>query len=332
MATSNSFDYSVTAADAVQSALEKVNAVVAGESVDSDDQALALRELNKLVKQWSHPSDGSEGMKVWLRRFVYMFLAEGQRVYLLGPSGDEATESYTQTTIRLAEASGQTVLDIVSSTGMTAADIIGIELDDGTLQWTTIVSTGAGPVVTIAVALTAAAAVGNRVFWYTPVSGAGQSVPYRPVEIIFAVVRNVSDNDTPIDVFQREQWGEFEMVSPKTTEADIPVSLFYEPKRTQGQVTLDSASGNVTYVIRMLLYAPVDDLDAAANDLAFPQEWFSAVEWELAKRLSTSFSYPWTQTDEANWSQATVIARKTNPRGFTGGFRSQDSSEFDPSL
>ena len=329
MATSNSFDYSVTAADAVQSALEKVNAVVAGEPVDSDDQALALRELNKLVKQWSHPSDGSEGMKVWLRRFVYMFLAEGQRVYLLGPSGDEATESYARTTISDNEASGQTIISATSETGMIVSDIIGIELNDGTLQWTTIASLAP---LTIAAALTAAADAGNQVFFYTPISGAGQSVPYRPVEIIFAVVRNVSDNDTPIDVFQREQWGEFEMVSPKTTEADIPVSLFYEPKRTQGQVTLDLASGNVTYVIRMLLYAPVDDLDAAANDLAFPQEWFSAVEWELAKRLSTSFSYPWTQTDEANWSQATVIARKTNPRGFTGGFRSQDSSEFDPSL
>jgi len=332
VATSNSFDFSLTAADACQSALEKVKAVVAGESVDADDQALALRELNKLVKQWSHPSDGSEGMKVWLRRFVYMFLAEGQRVYLLGPSGDEATESYTQTTIRLAEAAAQTVLDVVSTTGMIAADIIGIELDDGTLHWTTIVSIGAGPVVTITTGLPSAAAIGRRVFWYTPVSGAGNSIPYRPVEIIFASVRDDSGNDTPMDVFQREQWGEFELVSPKTTEADVPVSLFYEPKRTQGQITLDSASGDVTYVLRLLLYAPVDDLDAASNDLAFPQEWFAAVEWELAKRLSTPFEYPWTQTDQDNWSQATVIARKTNPRGFTGGFRSVDSSEYDPNL
>lgn len=332
MAVSNSFDYSLTAADVIQSALEKVKAVVAGESVDSDDQSLALRELNKLVKQWSHPSDGSEGMKVWLRRFVFMFLAEGQRVYLLGPSGDEATESYSSTTLSAAEAAGQTTLSVTSTTGMNASDVIGIELNDGTLHWTTISSTGAGPTVIVASGLPSAAASGRRVFWYTPVSGAGNSIPYRPVEIITAVARDTSNNDTPIDVYQREQMANFEEISPKTSETDIPTALFFEPRRTQGQITLDYASGDVTYVIRLLLYAPVDDLDTSTQDLAFPQEWFAAVEWELARRLSTPFEYPWAEVDQANWEQATTIARRTNPRGFSGGFRSQDSSECEPSL
>lgn len=332
MAVSNSFDYSLTASEAVQSALEKIGVLEAGETVDSDDQSLALRELNKLVKQWSHPSDGSEGMKVWLRRFVYMFLAKSTRVYNIGPSGDRATESYSSTTIRTAEAAGQTVIDVTSVTGMTANDIIGVEQDDGTLFWSTINTTGAGPTVTLNAALTDAAAAGNLVFWFTPVTGAGNSIPYRPSEVIFCLVRDENGEDTPVDVYSREQWPAFEEISPKTTEVDMPGAIFVENKRTQMQITLDYAAGEVTNILRLLVYAPVDDLDSASNDLAFPQEWFSAVEWELARRLASSFKYQWSQLDQVNWEQATAIARRTNPRGFTGGFRPQDGDECEESL
>ena len=79
MALSNSFDLTSTAADVIQAALEDLQIVSAGESVDSDDQALALRALNKLVKQWSSPADGSPGLKVWLRKTIHMVLAEGTR-------------------------------------------------------------------------------------------------------------------------------------------------------------------------------------------------------------------------------------------------------------
>jgi hypothetical protein len=335
MSLSNSFDYTVTAADVILGALEKLGVVEAGETPDTDDKALMLRELNKLVKQWSHPSDGSPGMKVWLRKTVYMFFAEGTREYLLGPSGVRATESYGTTTISANEAAGQTTISVTDGSGTATSDIIGIEQDDGTLHWSTISSGAAGNTPVIAAALTAAASAGNRVFYYTPVNSQNY-LPFRPLEVISAMLRyydsaGTAIDGTPLDVFFREELGAFEQVSDKSSMAD-PVSMFVEPLRTQTRITLDAAAQNVDKLLRLKVLSPADDLDSDTDNVAFPPEWFAALEWELAKRAAPSFRAPWAQTHEANWNQATAIARQANPRGYIGGFRAVDGDEDEMSL
>jgi len=330
MSLSNSFDYTVTAADIILGALEKLGVVEAGETPDTDDKAMMLRELNKLVKQWSHPADGSPGLKVWLRKTVYMFFAEGTREYLLGPSGVRAAESYSTTTIDAAEASGQTVISVAATTDMANSDIIGIEQDDGTLHWSTVSSFVANDTVTIAAQLTAAASVGNRVFYYTPVNSQNY-LPFRPLEVISAMLRyyDASGNPidgTPLDVFFREELGAFEQVSDKAAMAD-PVSMLVEPLRTQTRITLDSAAQNVDKLLRLKVLSPADDLDSDTDNLAFPPEWFAALEWELAKRGAPSFRAPWSPTHQENWTQATAIARQANPRGYIGGYRAVDGDE-----
>jgi hypothetical protein len=335
MALSNSFDYTVTAADIILGALEKLGVVEAGETPDTDDKALMLRELNKLVKQWSHPADGSPGLQVGLRQVVYLFLAEGTREYLLGPSGVRAAESYNTTTVDVAEASGQTTLSIAATTNMANSDIIGVELDDGSLHWSTVSSFSAGDTVTIAAATTAAASVGNRVFYYTPVSSQNY-LPFRPLEVITAMLRyydgdgNAIDG-TRLDVYSREELPAFEETADKSDMAD-PTAMFVEPLRTQTRITLDAAAEDVAKLIRMVVLSPADDLDADTDSVAFPPEWFAALEWELAKRSAPSFRAPWGQTHEANWAQATGIARQANPRGYQGGFRAVDGDEDEMSL
>lgn len=329
MALSNSFDYTVTAADIILGALEKLGVVESGETPDSDDKALMLRELNKLVKQWSHPADGAPGLKVWLRKTIHMFFAEGTREYLLGPSGVRAAEDYNTTTIDAAEASGQTTLSIAATTNMANSDIIGVEQDDGTLHWSTVSSFSAGDTVTLAAALTAAASVGNRVFYYTPVSSQNY-LPFRPLEVLTAALREYNSAgeaiDSPIDVYFRDEIGAFEAVAKKSDMAD-PACIFVEPLRTQTRITLDAAARDVAKVLRMRVLSPADDLDTDTDNVAFPPEWFSALEWELAKRAAPTFRSPWTQAHQENWNQATGIARTANPRGFQGAFRAVDGDE-----
>jgi hypothetical protein len=330
VALSNSFDYTTDAAGVILGSLEKLGVVEAGETPDTDDSALALRELNKLVKQWSHPADGAPGLKVWLRKTIHLFLAEGTREYLLGPSGVRAAETYYTTTIDVAEASGQTILSVAATTSMSNSDIIGVEQDDGTLHWSTVASFSAGDTVTLALALTAAAAVGNRVFYYTPVASQIY-LPYRPLEVISAHLRYYNTDGeaidgTRLDVYFRDELPVFESVSNKSDMAD-PSMLFVEPLRTQTRITLDAAALNVDKLIRMVVLSPADDLDADTDSLAFPPEWIAALEWELAKRCAPAFRAPWAQTHEANWNQATAIARQANPRGFLGGFRAVDGDE-----
>lgn len=329
MALSNSFDYTVTAADIILGALEKLGVVEAGETPDSDDKALMLRELNKLVKQWSHPADGSPGLKVWLRKTINLFFAEGTREYLLGPSGVRAAESYYTTTIDAAEANGQTTISVAATTGMSNSDIIGVELDDGTLHWSTVSSFSAGDTVTLAAAITAAAAVGNRVFYYAPVSSQNY-LPFRPLEVLTALLRQYDADgnaiDTPIEVYSRDELPTFEAVARKADMAD-PSMVFVEPLRTQTRITLDASAEDVAKLLVMKALAPADDLDSDTDNVAFPPEWFSALEWELAKRAAPTFRSPWTQAHQENWNQATGIARTANPRGFQGAFRAVDGDE-----
>lgn len=330
MALSNSFDYTVTAADIIVGALEKLGVVESGETADSDDRALALRELNKLVKQWSHPADGSPGLKVWLRKTVYMFFAYTTREYLLGVSGVRATETYGTTTISAAEAAGQTTISVTDGAGTATSDVIGIELDSGVLHWSTISSGAAGNSPVIAASLPTAAAAGNRVFYYTPVSSQNY-LPFRPLEVISAMLRYYNSSgtayDSPgLDVYSREELPYFEQTSDKAAMAD-PTCIFVEPLRTQTRITLDSAALNVDKLLRLKVLSPADDLDADTDNVAFPPEWFSALEWELAKRMAPSFRAPWGQTHEANWNQCTAIARQANPRGYMGGYRAVDGDE-----
>lgn len=326
MTLSASFNYSATAAQVVQRALEDLGVVVAGESVDSDDQSVALARLNDIVKQWSNPSDGSEGMKVWLRKTIYVFLDKGVRTYTLGPSGDEASETLNRTTVSAAEAAGQTTISSTTITGMTNGDVIGVQLDTGAMHWSTINGVPAAGTFVLASALPSAAAAGNTIYWYTT------ALPFRPTEILTAVLRDSNTKDVPVAVFAREAYRSFELdVADKTAQAD-PIAVLYEPKRLTGVLTLDSAASDVTKVLRMIVLSPADDIDSSSDDLAFPVEWFAALEWEVAKRCAPVFEKAWTTERQENWSQATAIARRVNPSGFIGGFASQDPDEFDPSL
>lgn len=329
MALSGSFNFTVTAANVIQGALEKIGVVQAGESVDSDDQALALRELNGLVKQWGHPADGSPGMPVWLRKYVYVYLAKGTRVYSIGRSGDRASEEYYTTTIDVAEANGQTQLSVASTENMANSDIIGIELDDGTLHWSTVSSFVPNDTVTIGAAITAAAAVGRRVYYYTPISEGVNSIAWRPLEVLSAVLRNPSDNsDIPLDVYSRMQYSEFDAISDKTSQAD-PTALFCEPMLSTMRITLECAAANVNKVLYLNCLSTVDDLDDTTNDLNFPPEWNMALQWELAKRCVPAFgaSSQWSNISQENWMQATGIARAANPRGFEGGYVAEDGED-----
>lgn len=325
MALSASFNHSATAAQIIQRALEDIGVVKSGESVDSDDQSVALARLNDIAKQWSNPSDEAPGLKVWLRKFVYVFLGKGDRTYSLGPSGDKATESYSSTTIGADEAALQTVISATTETGMTVADVIGVVLDSGEIHWTTIASLAP---LTITVAIPTAAATGNIIYWYTT------GLLFQPVEILTAQLRDSNGKDTPLGIFRGMAYREFENEVPdKTTESD-PVAVLYEPKRVLGLLTLDSAAKYTTKVLRLLVLSPADDLDSVSDEVCFPQIWFAALEWETAKRCSSVFEKPWTADRQANWEQATSIARKMNPEGYhqSSRYMAQDPAEYDPAL
>ena len=324
MATSLSWDWSLTAADIIKSAWEDMNIIVAGGTVASADSTMALTRLNMLTKQLQGVADGFPGMKIHTRQRITLALAKGQQTYLVGPATTDARASTAmgRTTISAAEALGQTTISITSNTDttsypgttitMTNGDFIGIELDDGTIQWTTISGTP-GATATIAVALTAAAAAGNYVWWFT---ARAQRFPV----IESAVLRNSSLNDTPLDIYTEVE--QYELGVGDKYADGTPTCILVEPLRLNTRIICNSQPTDVTDQIVLTVLYPSEDYDATTNDIAYPQEALLFLSWSLAKICAPAKSVVWTPLMESNYTFARSNYMNLNPENSVLYFQS----------
>lgn len=307
----------MTAANVIQDAYENLGILAPGVSPSSAQSTRALRTLNLLAKQWQGNSDFAPGLKVWTRQRVTLFLAVGQQSYLVGPATTDsrASTQVGRTTISADEAAAQTVLSITSNTDttsypgttitMTNGDFIGIELNDGTIQWSTISGTP-GITVTVNNALTAASSAGRYVWWFT---SKAQRFPH----IEFAALRDKNFNDTPLDIYRQVQ--EYEQTVSKFADGS-PTAILVEPLTLNTRITLNSQPTDIEKQLYLTVLYPAEDYDATTDDIAFPQEWYAALSWELAFRLSTPTNR-WTQTMQDNRSNALTMARSVNPEMST---------------
>jgi hypothetical protein len=319
MATSGSWDFSVTAAQVITAAAENLGIIPAGGTVASADSATLLQRLNFIAKQWQGRADMAQGLKVWTRQRLTLFLAKGQQRYTVGPATTDArcTAQYGRTTISASEASGQTVISITSNTDtttypgttvtMTNGDLVGIVLDDDTIHWSTISGTPAAT-MTIAAQITAAATAGNYVYWFT---SRAQRFPVLESAMLreFDTSTFGKASDTPLTIYRTTQ--DYDAIADKTGDGD-PTAIFCEPQRLNTALTIDSQPSKVNKVVNLTVQYPAEDYDATSNDIAFPQEWFAALEWELTLRAAPAFGVAWTPGMEKNYQDATVIARQVN--------------------
>jgi len=331
MATSGSVDFNATRDSVIQEALENLGVMQAGDTTSSasftDHSTGMARLLNGLVKQYAHPADGSPGIQVYHLKRAYLFLQKGEGTYTLGPTTtatgatNKWASSYVGTTISADEAAGQTVLTVVDNGTITNGDRIGIELDTGYMQWTTVngvpTDNGATIDVTITVALTSAAKAGNRVFTY-----ATANQGRRPLEIKFASVRDANNEDLPLESMLLNQ---YEGIAQKLTEGTI-TSYYYEGTLTDGTLFFNCEVNDVTDVVRIVYRSVPEDLDAAANDIDFDQVWIRPLGWALTLEACGRFGqearagYFKTMRDEA-----LTIARNANPETSDLYFQPGDS-------
>jgi len=266
MASSGSVDFSVSRDDIIQDAAENLGIVEEGGTPTAAQVTVLARKLNMIVKQWQGQADFARGLKVWSRKRAYIFLQKGQGSYSLGPSGDNATASYVTTLLTADSAISDTTMTVSSITGISASDYVGIEMDDGSVHWTTVNGSPSGSTVTLTVGVTVAASTGNRLFAYT-------AKMRRPLEIITAVLRDSSNNDTPMTKFLL---GNYESVPSKTADG-TPSQYMYEAQLTNGVIYLDVEPSDVTNVIRLVDLSPIEDFDASTDTPDYPQSRFRAL-------------------------------------------------------
>lgn len=279
MTTSGTTTYSVNETTLIQDAYETATIYEAGSSVSPDDYALARRKLNMIAKQLSGSSDYSPGLKMWARKTGYLFLAKNTGSYSFGPSGDHCTESYAQTTLASNAAGGASTVVVSSATGIANTYYIGIELDSGTLQWTTVNGAPSGTTVTLTATLTSAASSGNAVFCY-------QTKARNPIEILSVVRRTSAGLDNPMGFTMSLE--QYESIQNKERDG-VPTDSYWQYGLTNSTVKIDYQPSDATDVLRVVFLSPAEDYSATTDTIEYPQTFYRYLSALLARDLCIAF-------------------------------------------
>lgn len=284
MATSGSVDYSLTRDNIIKAAYQKIGRVGEGGTPTSDQYTEGALLLNAIVKSWNA---GELRMPLWAVRHGAIFpqsLTTPHSV-LLGPNGGHASLEIIHTTLTADSAASDTTLTVDSITNIAASDNIGVELDNGNIDWTTVSGSPSGSTVTLAAGVTTAASTGRHVYAYTTKID-------RPLRIIEAWTRDFTDSanviDTPMDIVTVS---EYNSLSAKATEG-YPLKLSYEPLLVDGLARYWPGFSNGSKIIVFRYHRALEDFDATGDTPDFPQEWYLPLIYELACALAPNYGVP----------------------------------------
>lgn len=274
MPLSNSTDYNQTALQIITDALTLIGVLRPGGTASTNDVNFCLNLLNKMIKSWS-----AKGIHMWVETEGTLFLRDGVNQYTLSSTAsDQSGDNSVETTLSSVGSSGSTVLVLTDTTGMTASDNIGIELDDNTRQWTTIISVDSSTQVTVQTALTGDAASGNTVFSYTTHSGKALSVSS-------ARLKDNGDVETPLLMRGRDDF----MTIPYKSITGRPNTICYVSSISSGTFYVFPTPDQCYYRIKFSYQQMIEDLDSSSDNLEFPSEWLETITLNLAALIGTTY-------------------------------------------
>ena len=274
MAVSGSIDFAATRDDIITEALEQLGVLSEGESPSAAQLTSSSRTLNMMLKAWQ-----ADEVNLFAVQKAYVFMQNDQVKYELSATGDNWSATIVNTAIAVAGVATDLTIEVATIVGMSAADVIGIELDSGDIQWTTINGAPAANIVTITVALTGAAAIGNRVYTYTTKSN-------RPMKILEAVITDAESlTETPLFIEPLRTYAE---QPNKISEGQVN-TIYFDPQRVTSYIYVWPEPDRVDSFVTLWVQRTLDDLDAATDDVDYPQEWFMAIAFNLALLLSPKY-------------------------------------------
>lgn len=294
MATSGSIDFNITADKIIRKALALIAERAAEIPLTNNEISDGLESLNIMVKNWQ-----SQGLHLWKRAEGVLFLDAGISSYLLGPDGAEATleDDFINTELNSLAIATATVLVVANTANMTAGDFIGIELDDGTRQWTTIVTVDSPTGLTITDPLTDSAAIDNSIFTYT-------TILERPLRIEDARrTRLDSNTEVPLNKWARQEY----FAQTNKTSQGTPTNFYYQPTLENGQIYIWQTSDSVRQVLKFTFQQTIGDFDTTSNTPDFPIEWAQPLIWGLASMIGPEYDAPLDKLDRIDVKAAKFL-------------------------
>lgn len=313
MTTSGTSTFSRNRDQLISSALRKINAFESGETPDAAAVSEASDALNAMIKHWQ-----AAGVEIWETMEIVLFPVAEQFKYVIGPSTtDRITGEYVETSLSAAAASGASTISVDSVVGIATTYTIGVLLDSGSLQWTTVNGAPSGTTVTLTTPLTGAASDENAVFVY-------QTSNVRPIRVLDGRRYNLSSKiDVPLEEMDR---GEYQDMPNKTSSGAVN-SFFYDRRGGRNDSAFISfwpAPADATEAIKLTVARPIEIFSVAADTPDFPQEWIRAIEWGLADELADEYDVPEPKRTrierraaqylaEANWNEKELISFQLVP-------------------
>lgn len=119
---------------------------------------------------------------------------------------------------------------------------------------------------------------------YDLVFGSGGDFATVPFDIIdVRITRN--SIDTPMIELSRKEYYDL----PVKTNEGFPTQWYYDRQRNGGTMYLWPAPDATAGTLKFTYMAQIDDMDANADSLDLPTEWYEAVVYNLADRLSENY-------------------------------------------
>jgi hypothetical protein len=192
---------------------------------------------------------------------------------LTGPTAGATTYSSndfkTITSITIdSGASGTMQLGIVGN-------FIGMELDDGTLQWSSIIGDLTDTTLPLLDTLTDTAATDNHIYTYVQKT-------QRPLEINEARVHRADDNDVPIGIIGRTT---YKALATKDSTG-YPNQIYFDNQLNNAKVSVWPIGQTVKDYIIFTSKIPLMNMDGNGDNFEVPAEWMETIVYNLAIRVA----------------------------------------------
>lgn len=323
MALSNTFTFTVVRDDIIKHAMLNIGALGEGEVATAQEVTDCAFKLNMMVKQWMGTQDFAPGLKMWTRQRGTLFLSSTKNKYILGGSNSDAwaggvatgTGTFTTNQTNATSSAGSNVLNFTNQTTISVNDYIVVVVQNDIFVTNAIAPVTTGS-VTLASVLPANANQGAYVWNYSVRA-------QRPLQLDFrtstVVLRDINNNDTPLNFMTLQEYEALPNKAMPTFLTD-PTAVYYEsqigsglyaPTITGGgALYLDGFPQDVTKRLHVVYMRPVMDLNNPSDNPEYPQQWYMALTWGLAKQIAPMFDAEWSRDMETNLAESLSMARE----------------------
>jgi hypothetical protein len=197
--------------------------------------------------------------------------------YTMDFTADQTTATFKS--LQASSTINQTeILTAWNMVDKNTGNYVGVELDDGSRQWLRLVSVS-GSTLSLSEGLTDAAAVDNTVYTYT-------NKIDKPMRIMDARVQDsATSGEIPMEIVARSTY----MNYPDKRSANSVVSIYYQPKVSDGRIYTWPPTNSVVPVLRFGYVKQFEVSTSNSDDIPIPAEWFLPLAYALAAMIAPEY-------------------------------------------